>query len=60
MGKTFEDTDGEVWPVDFFNGVDFDEDIVTGEISRYYVTLDGEPKNEIDEEVYEALKKHYK
>ena len=60
MGKTFENyTTGEVYQADQFDGVDFDQDIVTGKASKYWVTYEGEQRYEISKETYEDLKEYY-
>jgi hypothetical protein len=59
VGKTFEDIYGNVCKVNDCDGVEFDEDIITGKISRYYTVCEGEEQDEISEEVYNVLKTHY-
>lgn len=60
MGKTFKSIEGDRYRVDTYNGVECDTDIITNEVTGYYVCYDGEPLIEISEEVYKALDKYYK
>ncbi len=60
MGKTFLDIRGERHRADNYTGVSVDEDIVSNEVTNYYVCLHGEPIIEVTEEVYQALKSYFK
>lgn len=60
MGMTFTTVNGEVLQVENYNGVDVDQDIITKEVSGYFVTYDEEYRKEVTKEVYEALKEYYK
>lgn len=59
MGKTFTDLKGKRYRVENYNSVDVDEDILTNEVTNYYVCYDGEPMVEVNDKVYYALKKYY-
>jgi hypothetical protein len=58
MGKTFKDVDGKVHQLEDYDQVDIDEDIVSGEISGYFVS-DGTYRCEVSEETYVVAKKYY-
>lgn len=58
MGKTFKDVDGNVYQLDDYDQVDIDEDIVSGEISGYFVS-DGAYRCKVTKGTYEAAKKYY-
>lgn len=58
MGKTFTDIKGKRYRVENYNGVDCDSDILSDEITGYYVCYDGEPMVEVNVEVYQALKQY--
>lgn len=60
MADTFLDINGESHDVDDYDGVVCSKDILTGIVTKYYATYDGEKCVEISEDYYDALKKHYK
>lgn len=59
MGKTFVGLNGKRYRADNYTGVDIDRDIITNEITNYYVCYDAEPMVEVNEEVFKALEEYY-
>lgn len=57
MAKTFKDLNGNVVIIERDTRFDTDEDIVTNEVSRYIIEVEG-IQYEVDRITYEKVKEH--